>query len=68
MMCNEFCFQATTTLLTWCIIRKKKIDESFYVDKSSGKIVKKRDDKISKTVVTLEVGFAITTCKFNYLG
>ena len=50
-----------------CIVRKKKIDEKFYVDKNSGKVVKKRDDKISKTIVTLEVGFAVTTCKFYFL-
>ena len=39
------------------------MDENFYVDKKSGKIIRRRDERMTRIFATIEIGFALTTCK-----
>ena len=41
------------------------MDESYQIDETTGKVVKRRDDKMAKTIATIEIGFAVTTREFE---
>ena len=41
------------------------MDESYQIDENTGKVIKRRDDKMARTIATIEIGFAVTTRKFT---
>ena len=41
------------------------MDESYQVDENTGKVIKRRDDKMARTIATIEIGFAVTTRKLT---
>ena len=63
-----FLFQACTTFTTWFLAKRKNMDEVFYVDKKTGKIIRRKDSKMTKNIATIEIGFALTTCNFSLIN
>ena len=44
------------------------MDESYKIDENTGKVIKRKDDKMARTIATIEIGFAVTTRKFTKLN